>query len=90
MANSNIKQQWASERVSERVVSFNSLSQTADTQEMITTAAGRPSHAHEGRSPKIDWWGRNGASQLISSIWVLHFSKNLSFSDSSGDSFRYQ
>ena len=54
---------------------------------------GCPIHAHdahEGRRPKVDWWGRNGASQPISLIWVLHFSKNLSFSDSWGDSCRYQ
>ena len=41
-------------------------------------------------SRKLIGGARNGASQPISLIWVLHFSKNLSFSDSSGDSFRYQ
>ena len=58
----------------------------------MSGTAGRPIHAHdghEGRRPKVDRWGRNGASQLTSLIWVLHFSKNLSFSDSSGDSLRY-
>ena len=32
---------------------------------------GRPIHAHdapEGRRPKVDWWGRNGASQPFSLI----------------------
>ena len=59
----------------------------------VQPPTGCPIHAHnahEGWRPKVDWWGRNGASQPISLISVLHFSKNLSFSDSSGDSFRYQ